>query len=114
MMRGAQTTMKSTSAVAARNSSLSGQEQNEKFTPDHDSSFMKPIDLLFNLLGYPASALIFAGLYGLGNKWRGAFVFSFLGEVLWMCKSAYFGYWDLFIMCSAFTVLAVRGYIKWK
>ena len=64
-------------------------------------------------LGWGGSLLLAAGLYGIGNQRRGAFLFSIAGELLWIIKSLMLGMYDLVFICAIFAILAVRSYLKW-
>lgn len=68
--------------------------------------------LLF--IGLLGSACLAVGLWGIGNRKRSAFLFSILGEVLWIIKSCWLGMWDLVAICVVFLVLAIRSYVLWK
>jgi hypothetical protein len=66
------------------------------------------------LLGWLGNIAITAGLWGIGNRRRGAFWFSMVGEAAWIVKSVAAGMWDLAFICCVFFALAVRSYIKWN
>lgn len=65
------------------------------------------------MLGWIGNLFIVAGLWGVGNKRRGAFGFSVAGEILWTGNAALRHDWALATICVVFSVLAVRSYIKW-
>lgn len=66
------------------------------------------------ILGWAGNAAIVAGLWGIGNGARKAFIFSMVGEGCWIVKSAVARQWDLTFICCVFFALAVRSYAKWK
>lgn len=70
--------------------------------------------MITTILGIIGNIAIVAGLWGIGNKRRGAFVFSMIGESAWIVKSALLGMWDLAFICVIFFVMALRAYRKWK
>ena len=66
------------------------------------------------LLGWLGNLFIVAGLWGIGNKQRRAFLFSIVGESLWVIKSLSMGLYDLAFICLVFLLLAIRSYRKWS
>jgi hypothetical protein len=70
--------------------------------------------MIIQSLGWIGSIALAAGLYGIGNKKRNAFLLSMLGESLWIIKSCILGMWDLAAICVVFLVLAIRAYRTWK
>jgi hypothetical protein len=56
---------------------------------------------------------IVLGLYLIGEKKRVAFVFSMIGELIWMFASVHKGMWDLAVITAVFFLLALINYIKW-
>lgn len=59
------------------------------------------------------NAFIVLGLWGIGSKRRGAFLFSIIGEAFWIAYASSIGLWSLAFICVVFLLLAARGYIKW-
>jgi hypothetical protein len=67
-----------------------------------------------SVLGWFANALIVVGLWKMGSKWRHAFLFTFVGELLWTAKAMSCQQWDLAAICVVFSVLAIRNWKLWK
>lgn len=67
------------------------------------------------MLGWIGNAFIVAGLWGIGNKAREAFLLSVVGESLWIANalSKEPRDWALASICIVFAAMAVRSYIKW-
>jgi hypothetical protein len=65
------------------------------------------------MFGWFGNVAICLGLYGVGNKRRGAFLFTMVGEVLFMAHTGLRGDWAVFVACTIFLVLAVRSYVLW-
>ncbi len=70
--------------------------------------------MITQLLGWCGSGFLAWGLYGIGNKQRSAFIFSMLGETLWIVKSSMLGMWDLVAICCVFFFMAARAYRAWN
>jgi hypothetical protein len=67
-----------------------------------------------DLLGWLGNIFIVAGLWGIGSKRQGAFLFSILGEALYIGRSYIVADWALFAVCWVFLLMAARGYILWR
>jgi hypothetical protein len=67
-----------------------------------------------NLLGWIGNVLIVIGLWKIGDKWRHAFLFSIVGEIIWIIKSLYFKQYDLAFICVIFAALSARSWYKWN
>lgn len=65
------------------------------------------------MLGWIGNAFIVAGLWGVGNKRRGAFILSAVGELLWIANATGRGDWALASICVVFLLMALRSYVKW-
>lgn len=65
-------------------------------------------------LDWIGNIFIVAGLWGIGNKQRGAFIFSMLGEAAWIAFSLSAHLYSLALICGVFFTMALRSYIKWK
>jgi hypothetical protein len=65
------------------------------------------------MLTWIGNVFIVAGLWGVGNKRRGAFLFSIAGETAWISSAAARGDWALTTICVVFLIMAVRGYVLW-
>lgn len=72
-----------------------------------------PFGITMTYLGWIGNVFIVAGLWGIGNKARHAFIASVIGEVIWLVKSLYFEQYDLAAMCVVFAALAARSWWKW-
>jgi hypothetical protein len=70
--------------------------------------------ITITILSWIGNACLIAGLYGIGNKWRPAFLLSIVGELAWIVTASVRHDWALVSMCSIFGAMAVRSYIKWK
>lgn len=64
-------------------------------------------------MNWLGNAFILIGLYLIGNKKRYAFLFSVVGEALWMVWSIRERIWSLALITLVFAALAIRSYIKW-
>lgn len=65
------------------------------------------------MLGWIGNLFIVAGLWGIGSKRRGAFLFSVVGESAYIARSYIAADWALFAVCWVFLLMAVRGFILW-
>jgi hypothetical protein len=65
------------------------------------------------MMGWLGNLFIVAGLWGIGSKRQGAFLFSILGEALYIYRSYATHDWALFSVCWVFLLMAARGYILW-
>jgi amino acid transporter len=66
------------------------------------------------IMGWLASLILLAGTYSLGYRRREAFIFLFVGELLWALVGINRSEWDLVFVCICFALLMVRNFIKWK
>lgn len=69
---------------------------------------------MLTTLSWIANAFIITGLYLVGNKKRGAFLYTITGETLWLVAAIGWQLWSMAFVCAIFVGLAVRNYIKWK
>ncbi len=58
--------------------------------------------------------LIIIGLWSAGNKWKYAFVFSLIGELIWVFYAVQIKLWSLAFVCAVFALIAGRNIIKWN
>lgn len=65
------------------------------------------------MLGWIGNVFIVIGLWGIGSKWRPAFLFSVAGESFWIVHSVNQEMWDLAAICVVFLMMALRGWVKW-
>ena len=67
------------------------------------------------LLGFFGNVFIILGLYGIGSSKpnRNWFIFSFVGETLYILRSYVAHDWNLLFICTIFLLMAVRGFINW-
>jgi len=56
---------------------------------------------------------IVLGLWGIGDKRRGAFVLSMIGEGCWIVFSLRSGLYSLALICVVFFGMAARSWWKW-
>lgn len=65
------------------------------------------------MLGWIGNIFIVAGLWGVGNRSRNAFLLSITGETFWIANAYLRADWALTSICVVFLLMAVRGYVKW-
>jgi hypothetical protein len=58
-------------------------------------------------------ALIVAGAWGIGNRRRGAFAFTVVGECVWIAAAVRRQDWALAAVCVVFVLLAIRSAVLW-
>lgn len=56
---------------------------------------------------------IIIGLWLIGNKRKEAFIFSIIGESLWIIYSIQIELYSLTFICFVFGALALRSWVKW-
>lgn len=66
---------------------------------------------MLSLLRWVGDIFILVGL--VGNKQRAAFVFSVIGELLWIAVAYAVGDWALVAICTIFAGMAIRSYRRW-
>lgn len=68
------------------------------------------------MMGWIGNAFLVMGLYGITSKTprRGAFLFSIVGEVVYIIRSIVVHDWALVAICVIFCGMAVRGYRNWS
>jgi hypothetical protein len=64
-------------------------------------------------LGWFANALLIVGAILIGEKYRVAFLFTFLGEVLWTIRLLKSRQWDMIAICVIFGLIALKNFIFW-
>ena len=64
-------------------------------------------------MGWIGNIFIVIGLWYIGNKKRWAFVFSMIGEAVWVVYAMTIGLYDLAAICVVFFALAARNYYEW-
>lgn len=65
------------------------------------------------MIGWLGTLLLFAGVYGIGYKWRPSFWLMFCGEVLWCIKAYQTSQLDLFVLAALFGMMDVLNWRKW-
>lgn len=65
------------------------------------------------MLTWIGNTFIVAGLWGVGNRNRSAFLLFITGESLWIAASYLRHDWALFSICWVFLLMALRGYWLW-
>ena len=65
-------------------------------------------------MGWIANAVLIAGCWLLGKKIRAAFLFTFVGESLWVIESARIERYDMLFLCVVFGGLALRNWFLWR
>lgn len=53
------------------------------------------------------------GLWMVGDKKRAGFIFSIIGESIYVYYSYQYKLWGLLFICIIFGLLAIRGWYKW-
>lgn len=69
---------------------------------------------MIQALGWFANAILVAGLWKIGDKWKPAFILTFIGESMWTYKAVVENNWDLAVICFIFAVVAIRNLITWQ
>lgn len=64
-------------------------------------------------MGWVGNLFIWYGLFRVGSKQRSAFLWTILGETIWVFYAAWWGWWDLAISCLVFITLAAHNYRQW-
>jgi len=64
-------------------------------------------------MGWVGNIFIVIGLWLVGNKNRTAFIFTVIGESIWVAYAFTKGLYDLAFICIVFAVLAARNWYKW-
>lgn len=64
-------------------------------------------------LDWIGNIFIIVGLWGIGNKSRNAFLFSAIGEVIYIIYAVLSGLYGLGFICMVFATIAIRNYQKW-
>jgi hypothetical protein len=64
-------------------------------------------------ISWIGNIFIVIGLWFIGSKKRWAFIFSMLGEALWIAAAVRRHEFDLAFICVIFFALAARSYVKW-
>lgn len=71
------------------------------------------MSILLAVIAWIGNLFIVAGLWGVGSKNRGAFLFSVVGETAYIARSYFLHDWALLAICCVFWAMALRGYILW-
>ncbi len=66
------------------------------------------------LLGWVANLFLLAGFLLLGGKRRSAFLWTAVGEVLWVASYWLISRWDMITLCTVFAVLALVNWWRWR
>lgn len=72
-------------------------------------SFLSALDLV----GWAGNVFIVYGLWGVGNKYRPAFLASIIGESFWIANAYRRSDWALGSICVVFLAMALRAYYLW-
>ncbi len=64
-------------------------------------------------LGWLGNAVLLAGVWALGHRWRHAFLLTFVGEAIWCVACVPIGRWDMLFICAAFGLMALRNWWLW-
>jgi len=65
------------------------------------------------MLGWIGNVFIVVGLWKIGSKVRSAFLFSIVGESLWIANAVARQDWALASICTVFNLMALRSYYMW-
>jgi hypothetical protein len=71
------------------------------------------VSFLLLLAGWTGNVFIVVGLWGVGNKRRGAFWCSMIGEACYIWRSYIARDPALGFVCVVFLLMALRGYVLW-
>lgn len=66
------------------------------------------------MISWIGNLFIILGLWYIGDRKRFAFVFSIIGETIWLVYACYIHMWSMAFICGVFAVLAVRNWFKWN
>ena len=64
-------------------------------------------------MAWIGNILLIIGYLLVGNKVREAFIFTFVGEILWSYYALKKKEWALLAICLIFAVIAVRNWFLW-
>ena len=64
--------------------------------------------------GWAANAVLFSGLWFVGNRLWWAFLLTIVGEVVWVVIAVNRHQYDLAAICAVFALLALRNLLKWR
>lgn len=65
-------------------------------------------------LDWIATGLLIIGLWQIGNKKRWGFLFTFVGELLWLAFAIFIAHiWSIAVLSAIFAFLAMRNYLQW-
>lgn len=68
---------------------------------------------MWQIMGWIGNVILILGLWSVGNKVRSCFIYTVIGEVLWVIYAVHNRQWDLVTICAVFAVMAIRNFIKW-
>lgn len=72
------------------------------------------VTFIWPFVGWIGNIFIIIGLWKAGDKSRNAFIFSVIGEVIWVAYALYCNMYDLAFVCVIFGLIAVRNFLKWR
>jgi len=64
-------------------------------------------------MGWVGNVFLVLGLWLVGDKKRSAFIFSCIGETIWVFHALSRQMYDLAFICVIFALLAIRSWFKW-
>jgi len=64
-------------------------------------------------MGWIGSFLIIAGAWGIGHRWRRAFLLTMSGGVCWAAQGVILGRWDIIFIETVMFCVAARNFRKW-
>lgn len=64
-------------------------------------------------MGWIGNILIWLGLWLVGRKDRKAFLFTIVGELVWVAYAAYYQWWDLSLSCIVFAAISAKNWVIW-
>lgn len=65
-------------------------------------------------LGWVANVFVLIGMWRLGTKARGAFLWTVAGEALWVIYGFYLGMLDIALICILFGLMAAINWWRWR
>jgi nicotinamide riboside transporter PnuC len=66
------------------------------------------------MLGWIGNIFIIIGLFFLNKKTRWPFIFSIIGEAIYIYYSYSLGLYNMTFICVVFAALAARNFFKWS
>lgn len=65
-------------------------------------------------VGWAGSLALLVGYFAVARQKRVGFLFSLLGNLLWLPPTIAIGRWDMAVMCVFFGAASAVGWFSWK